>query len=64
MKGQKSNFTVYTSLPKIDSASKTTNIIDLIKRNKEEEKKEKVQKFYVLVGFATLIVFFGIFKYL
>ena len=64
MRAEKSNFTVYSSLSKIDSAPKLTNIIDLIKRNKEEEKKEKILRMYITLACSALILFVGIIIYL
>tara|TARA_B000000460_G_scaffold164995_1_gene117125 strand:+ start:227 stop:424 length:198 start_codon:yes stop_codon:yes gene_type:complete len=65
MRAEKSNFTAYSSLSRIRSVSGTTNILDLIKRNKEEEKKERIQKIYTLLGFTGIIlIFLGIFIYL
>ena len=60
MRAQKSNFTVYSSLPKIGGASKPTNVLDLIKRNKAEEKKDKKQTIYAAVGLVVLALFVGI----
>ena len=64
MRGEKSNFAVYASLPKNKNFSGSTNVLDLIKRRKEEEKEEKVRKVYTLLGFAGLIFVLGIFIYL
>ena len=65
MRAEKSNISAYSSLSKSSSFSKTANIIDLIKRNREEEKREKVQKIYILLGgFAGLILVLSIFIYL
>ena len=64
MRAEKSNFAAYSSLSKIDSAPKLTNIIDLIKRNKEEERKEKVRKIYLQLGFVGLTLVFGIIVFL
>ena len=59
MRAEKSNISVYTPLVK-SSILRTANIIDLIKKNREEQKKEKISKFYTLVAFSSLIIFFGI----
>ena len=64
MRAEKSNFTAYSSLSKIGSTTRTTNITDLIKRNKEEEKKEKILRIYITLGFSMLILFVGIIIYL
>jgi len=60
MRAQKPNFAVYSSLSKIGGVSKPTNVLDLIKRNKAEEKKDKKQAIYVAVGFVVLALFVGI----
>jgi hypothetical protein len=57
----KSNYSAYTSLGKTDSISKFTNIRDLIKRNKIEEKKDKLQKIYTLLGLTVLLILLALF---
>ena len=37
------------------------HIVDLMKRNKEEEKREKMQKIYAPLSFIGLILLLGIF---
>ena len=64
MRAAKSNFTAYSSPTKIGSVSRATNILDLIKKNKEEQKKEKKVKIYTLLGFAGIILILGLFIYL
>ena len=64
MRAGKSNFIAYSSLPKIGSNLRSTNILDLIKKNKEEEKKEKKQRIFILSGFVGSILLFGILIYL
>ena len=59
MREEKSDFAVYSSSTKTSSVSRTTNIVDLIKKSREKEKREKILKIYTLVGFAGLIIFFG-----
>ncbi len=54
---KKSNYSAYS----VDGVSKTTNIIDLIKRNKIEEQKDKHQKFFTLFGFTALVLLFVVF---
>ena len=61
MRAEKSHFSVYSSLPKINTASKPVNIVDLIKKYKAEEKKEKIQKIYAPLSFIGLILLLGIF---
>ena len=39
---KKSNYGVYSSLLKVDNVSKETNIFNILKRNKIEEQKEKL----------------------
>ena len=56
----KSNFTTYATLLKASGVSRPTNIVDLMKRNKEEEKREKMQKIYAPLSFAGLILMLGI----
>ena len=56
MRVHKSNFTVYTSLQKAGTFSKPANIVDLIKKNRVEEKKDKIFKIYTMVGFVALIL--------
>ena len=57
----KSNFTTYATLLKASGVSRPTNIVDLMKRNKEEEKREKIQKIYAPLSFIGLILLLGIF---
>ena len=64
MRAGKSNFIAYSSLPKIGSNPRSTNILDLIKKNKEEEKKEKKVKIYTLLGFVGIILLLGLFIYI
>ena len=42
----------------VGNVSRTTNISDLIKRNKIEEQKDKLQKIFTLFGFLGLILLF------
>ena len=64
MRDKKLNFTIYSSPPRYSDLSRSTNISDLIKKNKEEEKREKIQKIYTVLGITGLIIIFGIFIYL
>ena len=65
MRAEKSNFTVYSSLPKVDSSSRPINIWDLIQKNKKDEKREKTLKIYTLLfGFVGLVLVLGVFIYL
>ena len=63
MRAEKSNFRVYSSLSKISSGARPTNIVDLVKKNKIEKKKEKIQQVYTLLGFIGLFLLV-IFMYL
>jgi hypothetical protein len=57
MRGQKSNLTFYSSKIKDTTSYKTTNISDLLIKNKNEEKKEKMTKLYSTIMFtATFFV--------
>ena len=64
MRVGKSNFTSYTTLLKASGVSRPTNIVDLMKRNKEEEKKEKILRIYITLGSFALILFVGLIIYL
>ena len=57
MRAEKSNFRVYSSLSKISSFSRPTNVVDLVKKNKIERKREKKQQVYNLLGFIGLFLF-------
>ena len=54
---KKSNYTAYSA----GNVSKATNINDLVKRNKIEEQKDKLQKIFTLFGFSGLALLFVIF---
>ena len=64
MRAEKSNIDIESSLQKNISLSGTADISVLIKRNKQEVRREKVQKIYTLLGFAGLILVLGIIIYL
>ena len=63
MRAEKSNFSVY-SFPKMNTNSRRTNVVDLLKKNRAEEKKEKKQRIFILSGFVGSILLFGILIYL
>jgi len=64
MRAEKSNFAVYSSSSRSDSFSRSSDVLHLIRRNKEEEKKEKIRKIYIfLLGLAGLFLFLGILIY-
>jgi|TARA_B110000438_G_scaffold166420_1_gene159197 hypothetical protein len=61
MRYAKSNYSAYTSLAKTDAVSRPANIRDLIKRNKTEEKKDKLLKIYTLLGLSALLILLVLF---
>ena len=56
MRAEKSNLTFNSSITKDAASYKPVNISDLLKKNKNEEKKEKIMRFYYIIMFA--VVFF------
>ena len=58
-----SNYDVNSSFAKIDDFSKRINITNLIKRNKIEERKDRLLKI-TLLGSSGLILLFAIFIFL
>ena len=58
---KKSNYGVYSSFLKDDSISEPTNIINILKRNKIEEQKEKLLKIITILGSSGLVLLFVIF---
>ena len=61
---KKSNYGVYSSFFKVDNVSKQTNISNILKRNKIEEQKEKLQKIITILGSSGLVLLFVIFIFL
>ena len=61
---KKSNYSVYSSMVKIDNVSKPINITNLIKRNKMEQQKDKLLKILTLLGSSGLVLLFVIFIFL
>jgi|Marorgknorr_s2lv_5_1036026.scaffolds.fasta_scaffold25895_2 hypothetical protein len=61
---KKSNYSVYSSMVKIDNVSKPINITNLIKRNKIEQQKDKLLKILTLLGSSGLVLLFVIFIFL
>ena len=61
MRYVKSNYSAYTSQAKTDDISRPANIKDLIKRNKIEEKKDKLLKIYTLLGLSALLLMLVLF---
>ena len=61
---KKSNYSVYSSMVKIDNVSKPINITNLIKRNKLEQQKDKLLKILTLLGSSGLVLLFVIFIFL
>ena len=67
MRPSKSNFAVYTPISRLSSLSrisKPANILDLVKKNKEELKKEKMRNFYTITVFVVSIFLIGTFIYI
>jgi len=64
MRVEKSNFRVYSPMPKIGTLSRPANIVDIVKKNKVEEKKEKKVKIYTLFSFTVLFLLIVTFIYL
>mgnify|MGYP001275972726 CR=1 len=62
MRDVKSNYSAYTTIAKTDDiSSRPANIRVLIRRNKIEEKKDKLIKFITLLGFSALLLSFVLF---
>ena len=61
---KKSNYSVYSSMVKIDNVSKPINITNLIKRNKIEQQKDKLLKILTPLGSSGLVLLFVIFIFL
>ena len=61
---KKSNYSVYSSMVKIDNVSRPINITNLIKRNKIEQQKDKLLKILTLLGSSGLVLLFVIFIFL
>ena len=60
---KRSNYAVNSSFANVDDFSKRTNITNLIKRNKIEERKDRLLKI-TLLGSSGLILLFAIFIFL
>jgi|TARA_B110000438_G_scaffold155060_1_gene148841 hypothetical protein len=58
MRTEKQNYVAYYTNPKTIKANRTANILDLIKNNKIEEKKEKIMKIYTLTFSFCIVIFF------
>ena len=61
---KKSNYSVYSSMVKIDNVSRPINITNLIIRNKIEQQKDKLLKILTLLGSSGLVLLFVIFIFL
>ena len=61
---KKSNYGVYSSYLKVDNVSRPTNISNILKRNKIEEQKEKLQKIITILGSSGLALLFVVFLFL
>jgi len=64
MSYQKSKYNIYQPLEQIKDVSKTTNMFDIIRKNKEEIKKEKKIKIYSVLGFFVIMFLFVTIIYL
>ena len=64
MEYKKSNYSVYSSIVKIDNVSKPINITNLIKKNKIEQQEDKLLKILTLLGSSGLVLLFVIFLFL
>ena len=60
---KRSNYAVSSSFENVDDSSKRINITNLIKRNKTEERKDRLIKI-TLLGSSGLILLFAIFIFL
>ena len=60
---KRSNYAVNSSFAKVDDFSQSVNITNLIKRNKIEERKDRLLKI-TLLGSSGLILLFAIFIFL
>ena len=60
MRAEKSDLSIYTSLAQ-NSDPRPTNITDLLRKNKAEQKKENIIKIYTIVAVSGLALVFGIF---
>ena len=60
---KKPNYGVYSSYSKADNVLGPTNISNILKRNKIEERKDRLQKI-TLLGSSGLIFLFVIFIFL
>ena len=61
MGSNKTNYAVNPMLSEVGRASKRVNISVLIRKNKEEEKREKIVKLYTSFFVAIFIFLFGIY---
>ena len=61
MGANKSNYAVNPTLSDIGRTSKKVNISVLIRKNKEEEKREKIIRIYTFFFVAIFVFLFGIY---
>ena len=61
MRAEKSNFTFNPSVIKDSASYKPVNISDLLKKNRNEEKREKMMKAYSIIIFAVAFFVSGFF---
>ena len=61
---KKAHYGVYSSFLKVDNVSKPTNVSNILKRNKIEERKEKLLNTITILGSSGLALLFVIFIFL
>ncbi len=60
MKTNRSNFVVYSAETKVKPISRPADILDLLQKNKREEKKERTSKILVVLSFLLLALFLSL----
>jgi len=60
MRTNRSNFVVYSTETKVKVISKPADILDLLQKNKREEKKERTSKILVVLSFLLLALFLSL----
>tara|TARA_Y100000590_G_scaffold35417_1_gene38472 strand:+ start:260 stop:454 length:195 start_codon:yes stop_codon:yes gene_type:complete len=64
MRAEKYTISTYRSLSDAVRVSGRADILNILRKNKEEEKKEKKIKLYTLVGVLVLFIFCSIVLYI
>ena len=64
MTTKKKIFKIYSSKKSIGNRSVQANVLDLLKKNKKEEKQNKIRTIYTVFLFVSIIVFLGTYIYL